>query len=84
MTSHTFTCREFNQDVPAAKKAAQAGPVFVTDGGRPAYVLLSIAEYMRLTDKGPSIVELLGMPEAADIEFEPPKANVELKPADFS
>jgi len=41
-------------------------------------VLLSIAEYMRLTDKGPSIVELLGMPEALTLSFGPPKANVEL------
>jgi len=70
---HTFTSREFNQDVSAAKKAAQDGPVFVTDRGRPAHVLLSIAEYQRLANKGPSIVELLSMPAAADIEFEPPK-----------
>ena len=65
-------------------KAAQDGPVFVTDGGRPAHVLLSIADYLRLVNKGPSIVELLSMPAAADIELEPPKVNFELKPADFS
>lgn len=84
MTIHTFTSREFNQDVSAAKKAAQYGPVFVTDRGKPAHVLLSMAEYLRLTNKGPSIVEQLSMPAAADIGFEPPKANLELKPADFS
>lgn len=84
MTVHTLTSREFNQDVSAAKKAAQDGPVFVTDGGRPAHVLLSIADYLRLVIKGPSIVELLSMPAAADIEFAPPKANFELKPADLS
>lgn len=43
-------------------------------------MLLSIAEYLRLANRGPSIVELLSMP-AADIEFEPPKANIELKPS---
>ena len=34
--------------------------------------------------RSPSIVELLSMPVAADIEFEPPKAHVELKRADIS
>lgn len=83
MTIHTFSSREFNQDVSAAKKAAQDGPVFVTDRGRPTHVLLSVTEYLRLTSKGPSIVELLSMP-AVDIEFEPSKANIDLNPADFS
>lgn len=83
MTIHTFTSHEFNQDVSTAMKAAHEGPVFITDRGKPAHVLLSIDEYMRLTNKSPSIVELLSTP-AADIDFEPPNANVELKPADFS
>lgn len=83
MTVHSFTSLEFNQDVSAAQKAAQDGPVFITNRGRSAYVLLSIDEYLRLTNKGPSIVELLSMPAAAHIEFEPPKASFGLKPADF-
>lgn len=78
MTVHTFTNGEFNQDVSAAKKATRDGPVFITDRGRPTHVLLSIDEYLRLTNKGPSIVELLSMPTAADIEFEPPKASFPL------
>lgn len=84
MTIHSLTIREFNQDVSAAMMAAQDGPVFITDQGRPAHVLLSMAEYLRLTDKGTSIVELLSMAAAADIEFEPPKSNCDVKPADFS
>jgi len=84
VTVHSFTSREFNQDVSAAQKAAQDGPVFITDRGRPAYVLLSLDEYLRLTNKGPSIVELLSMPAAADMEFEPPTASFRLKPAHFS
>ena len=31
----TFTAREFNRDVSAAKRAAADGPVIVTDRGRP-------------------------------------------------
>ena len=84
MSIHTFTSREFNQDVSAAKKASLDGPVFVTDRGRPAHVLLNIEEYLRLTSKGPSIAELLSMPSAAAIEFELPRTNIELKPADLS
>lgn len=68
----TFTSREFNQNVSAAKNAAQGGPVFVTEQGSPAYVLLSISYYLGLTNKGPSIVELLSMPAAADIESSSP------------
>ena len=84
MTVMTFSSREFNRDVTRAKKAARAGPVFVTDRGRPAHVLLTIEEYRRLTGDQPSLVELLAMPEAADIEFEPPRwRGPSLRPADL-
>jgi PHD/YefM family antitoxin component YafN of YafNO toxin-antitoxin module len=42
MTVTTLSSGEFNQDTSRAKKAAQRGPVFITDRGRPANVLLSI------------------------------------------
>ncbi len=84
MTVTTFSSREFNRDVTRAKKAARAGPVFVTDRGRPAHVLLTIEEYRRLTGDRPSLVELLAMPEAADIEFEPLRwAGPLFRPADL-
>jgi prevent-host-death family protein len=84
MTITTFSSREFNRDVTRAKKAARAGPVFITDRGRPAHVLLTIEEYRRLTGDQPSIVELLAMPGAADIEFEPPPLRGSLfRPADL-
>ncbi|MFM7237190.1 MAG: type II toxin-antitoxin system prevent-host-death family antitoxin, partial [Cyanobium sp.] len=41
----TITSRAFNQDAAGAKRAATRGPVFITDRGRPAHVLLSIEEY---------------------------------------
>jgi prevent-host-death family protein len=50
-TSTTFTSREFNQQVGRAKKAAECGPVSITDRGKPTHVLLSIAEYRSLTGK---------------------------------
>lgn len=84
MTITTFSSREFNQDVTRAKKATEHGPVFVTDRGKPAHVLLSIAEYRRLTGQRRNIADALAMPGAAEIEFEPPRIDIGSRPADFS
>ena len=81
----TFSSREFNQDASKVKRAAANGPVFITDRGTPSHVLLTIEEYQKITDKKESIVELLSMPEAADIDFEVPCLNNELyRQADLS
>ena len=80
----TITSREFNQDSSGAKKAAQKGPVFITDRGRPAHVLLTIEEYQRLTGAQASIIDILGMPGVEDIDFEPPRLPGELhRPAEL-
>jgi prevent-host-death family protein len=81
----TLSSREFNQNTSRAKKAARKGPVFITDRGRPAHVLLSIKQYEKLTGKQKSIVEMLAMPEVAEIDFEPPRLGDEYPlPADLS
>lgn len=80
----TLTSREFNQDASRAKKAAKDGPVIITDRGRPAHVLLSIEAYQRLTGEGGSIVDLLAMPESAQVTLEPPRAAGFSRPADLS
>lgn len=72
-----LSSREFNQGASRAKKAAGSGPVFITDRGRPTHVLLSIEEYRKLTGKRASIIDLLAMPEGAEIEFEPPRLGDE-------
>jgi prevent-host-death family protein len=80
----TLSSREFNQDASKAKKAAERGPVFITDRGRPAHVLLTIEEYRKITNKRESIVDLLAMPGADEIEFEPPRLSGSFhRPADF-
>jgi prevent-host-death family protein len=56
MTITTLSSREFNQDAGRAKKAAKRGPVFITDRGRPAHVLLTIEEYRRITNKQENIL----------------------------
>ena len=84
MTVTTVTNRELNQDVGRAKNAAKLGPVFITDRGRPAYVLLSIENYRRLAGQGRSLVELLSMPGLADIDFDPPHVRISFPPSDLS
>jgi prevent-host-death family protein len=84
MTFTTLSSREFNQDTSRAKKAASAGPVFITDRGRPAHVLLSIEEYQRITGGHRKIADALAMPGLANIEFDPPRINIGVRPADFS
>ncbi|KPY33090.1 MULTISPECIES: type II toxin-antitoxin system Phd/YefM family antitoxin [Pseudomonas syringae group] len=78
----TLSSREFNQDTSGAKKAAKEGPVIITDRGRPAHVLLSIEDYLKLTGSAASIADLLAMPE--DIEFEPQRAAIAPRPVDLS
>ncbi|PPQ38822.1 type II toxin-antitoxin system prevent-host-death family antitoxin [Rhodopila globiformis] len=71
MTITTISSREFNQDTSRAKKAAANGPVFITDRGTPAHVLLTIADYRRLASGGDSIIERLGLPPGIeDVELE--------------
>lgn len=84
MAITTLSSREFNQDTSGAKKAALRGPVIITDRGKPAHVLLSIEDYEKLTGTNASIVDLLVMPEAADIEFETERAVITHRPVDLS
>lgn len=79
----TLTSRELNQDIGRAKRAAAQGPVFITDRGRPAHVLLTIEAYRRLTEAGPTLAEALAMPGDGDIDFEPGRVTVDLRPADL-
>ena len=54
--------REFNQDIGAAKRAAAAEPVFVTDRGRPTHVLVSIETWRQMNGESGSILDLLARP----------------------
>ena len=84
MTITTLSSRELNQGVTRAKKATKSGPVFITDRGKPAHVLLSFEDYQRLTKQQRNIADALAMPGVADIEFEPPRVTIEVRPADLS
>jgi len=84
-----LTSREFNQHASEAKKSSLAGPVIITDRGRPSHVLLSFADFKKLSDPAGSqrtLVDLLSMPAGTgdDIEFDPPKADFSFKTPDLS
>ena len=80
----TLTSREFNQDTSRAKKAARKGPVFITDRGKTAHVLLSIEEYQRLAGPRGGIIKALSVPPGvADIELDIPPRTELAKGWDF-
>lgn len=75
--------REFNQDSSAAKKAADMGPVYITDRGRPAHVLLTFEAYEALIGKH-RVLDLLGEPAGVeDIDFSTPSREDVAEPARF-
>lgn len=78
-----MSSREFNQDTSGAKKAAEGGPVVITDRGRPAHVLLTYEAYEELVGT-PSILDLLAGPAGVeDIEFVVPISRETGRPASF-
>ncbi|WP_255434914.1 type II toxin-antitoxin system prevent-host-death family antitoxin [Paracoccus sp. MC1862] len=84
MTITTLSSRELNQDIGRAKKAAMHGPVVITDRGRPAHVLLTFAQYQRLTGQQRSLAEALAMPGLSDIPLDPPRADIRSRVPDLS
>lgn len=84
MTITTLSSREFNQAASEAKRAANNGPVFITDRGRPAHVLMSIELYQRLTGSRQKIADLLNMPGTEDLDLEIPRLYDLAQSADLS
>jgi prevent-host-death family protein len=81
----TLSSREFNQDTGRAKKAAKKGPVFITDRGTAAHVLLSIEEYQRLTGGQDNIIDRLGLPPGVeDVELEIPSMRDLARAVEFT
>lgn len=68
-----LTSREFNRDTGGAKRAAESGPVYITDRGRASHVLLTFHDYCELAAARPSMIDLLADPAGIeDVEFEFP------------
>lgn len=79
----TMTSREFNQDASRAKKAASTGPVFITDRGKTAHVLLSIEDFRKLTGNQMTVADAVAQTGARDFAFDPPRAHRLYRPADI-
>ena len=85
MPVHTFSSRDFTRDVSAAKRATSQGPVFITDRGRPAYALLRIDDYYRITGRAETnLLELMdAIPGGPAIAFDPPPLAISLREPDL-
>jgi PHD/YefM family antitoxin component YafN of YafNO toxin-antitoxin module len=83
MSLYTYSSREFTRDVSAAKRAAEKGPVFITDRGRPAYALLRIEDYYKLQGQPTeSLLEVMNaIPGGEGIDFEAPNLQLQIQPA---
>ena len=78
-----ISSREFNQDTSGAKKAAERGPVYVTDRGRVAHVLLTFDAYEHLLGEH-RVVDLLAEPPGVEaIEFAAPVSRDLATPATY-
>jgi prevent-host-death family protein len=78
-----ITARDFNQDTSRAKRVAENEPVYITDRGRPAHVLISVEQFEQLAARGRNIVDLLAMPGGGKVRFNPPRVKRLARPADF-
>lgn len=83
----TFSSREFAHDLARVKRAAQQGPVFITDRGRPTYALLAIEDFHLLASGGSagrSLLEVMdALPATGGIDFEPPRIDGSVLGADL-
>ncbi|HEY7298518.1 MAG TPA: hypothetical protein VH684_11330 [Xanthobacteraceae bacterium] len=73
MTVTMLPSHKFDQDVGGAKRAANSGPVIITDDGKPVYVLLSHDVYRQLL--APTLREMVAQPESDNINFDPPRMS---------
>ena len=73
MTITKLPIHKFDKDIGGAKRAADSGPVIITDDGKPVYVLLSHDFYRRLL--GPTLREMVAQPESDAIDFDPPRIS---------
>jgi prevent-host-death family protein len=84
MSVHTLPSRDFARDVGHAKRLANEGPVFITDRGKPAFALLKIEDYYRLSKAKPrSLLQVMDSIDGGDFEFEVPRMDGDFKSADL-
>ncbi|SIQ28597.1 prevent-host-death family protein [Rhizobium sp. RU20A] len=90
----TIPSTRFDAEGGRALKAADGGPVIITEAGAPAYVMMPMAEYRRLkgeegeapeAEPPKSFASRLAMPGIEDIELDiPPRLHEEGRPNPFA
>ncbi|CTQ33150.1 type II toxin-antitoxin system prevent-host-death family antitoxin [Jannaschia rubra] len=81
--STRMTSTEFNRDSGAAKRASEGGPLVITDRGAPSHVLMTWADYRRLSGRERTVAEALALPGVAEIDFDPPRLGGGVRAADL-
>lgn len=73
----TVTSKDFNRNPTSVKRQADRGPVYITERGRIAYVVVSIESYRRLrAAPADDLVSFLQSDEPDDYEL--PAVSVEI------
>lgn len=88
--ARTMSSRDFNHNRSGAKKLTTAGPVIITDRGRPTHVIMSIEDYERLggassppPERPMSLLQALAQADAT-FDFDPPRLSDNIfKPAEL-
>ena len=76
----TYTSHEFNQHASEAQKAAQAAPVLITSQGKPDLVLISHAEYARLTGQKNTVSMLEALTPSAELAAKLADIELDISP----
>lgn len=84
MCDRILSSVDFLRDVPSVLASTISGPVFLTEDGRIAHVLLSANQYRHLEAGQQGIVDLLAMPIFCGVYFGLLRADgIQVKPIDF-
>lgn len=76
MTYALMTSADFNQNPSKAKKAANEGPLVITEHGEASYVLVKYDDFQRSWKKPMSLLEALADPSPlSDKDFEPERID---------
>ena len=80
-----ISTREFAAEPLKVKRLAQDGPVVVTNRGRPELVILRYERWRALVPQEvpEDLAEALGDEAAAEVDFDPPRAELDPRPADL-
>jgi len=75
MSSIAITTHELDRNLKSARRAAQKGPVFVTEQGKTCLVLLSVSDYVKISSTFRIIAGLTAMSGAKEVALEVPSSS---------